>query len=446
MLEVSEPNSPIIINWSETTKWTSTSGLLRYGDLPSGWKLHGVGELLEEVAEPEKVSPDAEYDLAGVKWYGEGVFHRETVRGKEQSASKLFHLVPGALIYNRLFAWKASFALVGETDGHMYVSTEFPQFIVKRPDLVLPEYLYLALITTKLQRAVGAASIGSAAVSRNRFKEDDFLDFRIPVPPLALQHSIVAKWQEAQSEIKELNSQVVEQLRTLDDCLRSKTDKFEETASSKSFVASSAKTMQWDIKAGRAAAFIEANPSFVRLGEFTQECVDTVKPWEQPEKEWPLFGVNNTDGVFLNSYQIGSKFNAAYKRIEKSWFFHNPTRANVGSLGMVPDVPADAITSPEYQVWRLESGFLPEFMALLIKTDYFLTLVEFNRVGGVKQRMYYSNLAEIRLPMVPIEEQKRVSDQYTATVQKISDARANLHRRKTAIDEMITGTMNVEGN
>jgi hypothetical protein len=47
------------------------------------------------------------------------------------------------------------------------------------------------------------------------------------------------------------------------------------------------------------------------------------------------------------------EFNAPYKRIHKDCFFHNPTRSSVGSLGHVPEVPKDAITSPEYQVWKL---------------------------------------------------------------------------------------------
>jgi hypothetical protein len=39
-------------------------------------------------------------------------------------------------------------------------------------------------------------------------------------------------------------------------------------------------------------------------------------------------------------------------------------------------------------VWRLKDGYIADFMALLIRTDYFLSLVAFNRVGAVKQRMY----------------------------------------------------------
>ena len=48
--------------------------------------------------------------------------------------------------------------------------------------------------------------------------------------------------------------------------------------------------------------------------------------------------------------------------LEKIGF--STTRPEQGSLGIVPDVPDDAITSPEYQVWKLIGGFEPEFMGL----------------------------------------------------------------------------------
>ena len=138
--------------------------------------------------------------MAGVKWYGEGVFHRETVRGDAMSASYVTPLIPGALIYNRLFAWKASFAVVPSDFKDCYVSSEFPQFVADTTR-ILPEYLYLFCTREATIRAVNAASTGSAAVSRNRFKEDQFLGFEIPLPPIAEQEAIVAGWRKAQDEI-----------------------------------------------------------------------------------------------------------------------------------------------------------------------------------------------------------------------------------------------------
>jgi restriction endonuclease S subunit len=138
--------------------------------------------------------------------------------------------------------------------------------------------------------------------------------------------------------------------------------------------------------------------------------------------------------------QAGKEFNSPYKKIEKDYFFHNPTRANVGSLGIVPEVPEDAITSPEYQVWRLKDGFLPDFMALMLRTDYFLALVAFNRVGGVKQRMYYANLAEIRLPEIPTEVQKNFADRRQEILSNITTANKKLLQRKKEIEKIILGT------
>ncbi len=67
--------------------------------------------------------------------------------------------------------------------------------------------------------------------------------------------------------------------------------------------------------------FVTENPDFIRLGDYTEECIETVKPWNAPEKEWPIYGVNNKQGIFLNSMQVGKSFNAQYKRIEENWFF-----------------------------------------------------------------------------------------------------------------------------
>lgn len=130
--------------------------------------------------------------MTGVKWYGEGVFHRETVRGDGMSAAYVTPLVNGALIYNRLFAWKASFAVVTPEFADCYVSNEFPQF-VPDPSRILPEYLYLFCTRAATIRAVNAASTGSSAVSRNRFKEEEFLNFEISLPLLPEQEAIVAR-------------------------------------------------------------------------------------------------------------------------------------------------------------------------------------------------------------------------------------------------------------
>jgi hypothetical protein len=58
---------------------------------------------------------------------------------------------------------------------------------------------------------------------------------------------------------------------------------------------------RWDLKTARASGFRLAHPDFRPLGEFAQEATELVRPWDEPEKEWPVYGVNNEAGVFFRS-------------------------------------------------------------------------------------------------------------------------------------------------
>jgi type I restriction enzyme S subunit len=186
-----------ILNWSEIEKWMPNASLLLYPNMPKKWRLMQVRNLVSQFNEKHPAEANKTYKLAGVRWYGKGIFHRETVKGKDISSKYLHPLITNSFIYNRLFAWKESFAIVPETFSGYYVSSEFPQFSINKQEII-PEYLFLVFLTNKVIRAVNSASVGSSAVSRNRFRETDFLNFHVPVPPLSVQQSIFEHWHKAQ--------------------------------------------------------------------------------------------------------------------------------------------------------------------------------------------------------------------------------------------------------
>jgi len=116
------------------------------------------------------------------------------------------------------------------------------------------------------------------------------------------------------------------------------------------------------------------------------------------------------------------------------------TRSSVGSLGIVPDVPPDAITSPEYQVWRITDGLLPGFVATLIGTPYFIELIQIHRVGAVKQRLYVENLLQIPIPIVPDSMQRKIADQREKALVALADAKARADAAQADVEAMILGT------
>lgn len=184
---------------------------------------------------------------------------------------------------------------------------------------------------------------------------------------------------------------------------------------------------RWDLKGAQAAIFKARHPEFVPFGQFVEEQAISVRVFEKPEHEWPVYGVSNKEGVFLSNMQLGAQFRTPYKLIKKDWFFHNPTRANVGSIGRVPEVPADAVTSPEYQVWSIKDPtWLPEYVQALVKMPFFNLMVQVHRVGAVKERLYARNLMEIPVPIRTTEFQLEIVARWTRLQTEITATRARI--------------------
>ena len=146
-----------------------------------------VSDLVEPISRREQPMADGTYLMQGVRWYGEGLFTRETRTGSDLTGA-VYRIEPGDLVYNRLFALKQSFALAVSA-GH--ASNEFPTFKI-RADRVRPRVLLAALLSPAFTEAVNSASTGSTPTSRNRLKERDFLALPVTIPPSAAQPAIEA--------------------------------------------------------------------------------------------------------------------------------------------------------------------------------------------------------------------------------------------------------------
>jgi type I restriction enzyme, S subunit len=154
----------------------------------SEWERVALGKVTSQSKDRVKVDPNTEYPMLGVRWYAQGAFHRETVTPK---AATVYRTKPGQFIYNRLFAWKGSFALVTPDLDATYVSNEFPLFDCD-PERLMPEYLWYFFGQTSLWDEIARVSTGTTATSRNRWNEAQFNAYMIPLPPPPEQRRIVA--------------------------------------------------------------------------------------------------------------------------------------------------------------------------------------------------------------------------------------------------------------
>ncbi|MET8218070.1 hypothetical protein [Streptomyces hirsutus] len=157
--------------------------------MSSAWPHVALAELVAQRRDAVKIESGVEYRLLGVRLYGAGAFHRQTVTRETSKATTLYRVVPGQFIYNRLFAGKGSFGLVLPEFAGAFVSNEFPLFDMDTERLSA-EYLNLYFQQRPVWNYVEAVSTGTTA-SRNRWKESQLLAHQIPLPPLSVQQRIV---------------------------------------------------------------------------------------------------------------------------------------------------------------------------------------------------------------------------------------------------------------
>jgi hypothetical protein len=68
--------------------------------------------VLRRVEREEAVDASKEYRLLGIRLDGPGPFLRETVMGKQTSATKLYCVAKGDFIHSRLFAYRGAFGVI----------------------------------------------------------------------------------------------------------------------------------------------------------------------------------------------------------------------------------------------------------------------------------------------------------------------------------------------
>lgn len=176
-----------------------------------------LGEILRPVSRPESVDPGMTYRILGAHWYAKGLYIKYVKHGSEIQADKVYRVEHGDFVYNRLFAWKGSFALATIENHDCYVSNEFPCFAIN-PDRLDGRYLWRYFNRPSTWDEALGLSSGGTPTSRNRLKEERLLAMQIPLPSLREQRRIVARIQELASRIDEtrkLRRQAADQAKAL---------------------------------------------------------------------------------------------------------------------------------------------------------------------------------------------------------------------------------------
>jgi type I restriction enzyme S subunit len=456
------PKRAHVFWWKDLERWI-VPALQHSTKLPEGWSLVRIGDVVKQVTDKVKVEPDNEYKLAGVRWYGEGVFHRETVIGSNSSATYLMPLIPGSFIYNRLFAWKESFAVVPEELNGCLVSNEFPQFQIDLERLLV-RYLYLFFMCKSTIRAVNKASIGSAAVSRNRYKEEYFLNVQIPLPPLPVQRAIVDRWQRIRSTIKDGEHRIEEHENNLvtavllDAGIKSNTTQKRSKAVGLHF-----KDLErWGVEFNRHQWRLDnllLSTKYItkRLSEIAQinpSGAETL-PGDTAVTFVPMESVSGISGEIesaqIKTYREACKGYTRFRDNDIIWAKITPCMQNGKSAVAKNLINGVGFGSTEFHVIRTTNSIniRPEYLWILLRLEVVKSAAQRYFVGSAgQQRVPVEFLEDLHVPIPPIEVQDEIIKQVIAKRKEIAKEKAEIHNFSDAIgneiEAMILGTKKID--
>lgn len=165
--------------------------------IPMDWKILPLGALINPVTRTETVSQEREYRLIGVRWYAEGAHIHDVLPGSEIKTTSLSRVEENDIIYNKMWASKAAFAVAKRHHHGAYGTAEYPQFRANPHSLCVRflEYVY------HLPRFLyDATTLCRGTTGRARLNPKDFSKIEIPVPPLPEQckiAEILGTWDKA---------------------------------------------------------------------------------------------------------------------------------------------------------------------------------------------------------------------------------------------------------
>lgn len=160
----------------------------------------------------------------------------------------------------------------------------------------------------------------------------------------------------------------------------------------------------------RFSEFSEHPLDDVRLGDVTQECKARNKGKFAADL---VMGVSKEEGIVPMQARLVADDISRYKILRKDWFAYNPMRLNIGSIGRWQG-DSEVLVSPDYVVFRCEERdegptLRADYLDHFRRSTHWSAFAGEAGDGGVRVRIYYDDIAKVRLILPDNAEQQKIA-------------------------------------
>ena len=150
-----------------------------------------------------------------------------------------------------------------------------------------------------------------------------------------------------------------------------------------------------------------------------------------------LFGVSKSAGLIPMKDRVKGASTDRCKVVRPNAFAYNPMRINIGSIAR--NESADTLmVSPDYVVFEAQPDcLLPEYLDHFRRSHAWQSFVGAAGDGSVRVRIYYDHLSQLRLPLPPRAEQRKIA----AILEAVDDKLDVIARQIEATQSLKQGLM-----
>ena len=305
--------------------------------------------------------------------------------------------------YNKYFLSKYDivFARTGNSAGrnYMYLGDEkkvvFAGFLIKfsiDPDKVNPLYVKYFCQSNKYWNNIQEIFTGS---TRPNINEKTFSMLDIPLVSAELQQHIVDIIGSIDDKI-ENNNKIIEKFNKF---LKIKTNEL-----------------------------LLYKTTKIQLNDIIEECK------EKTDIELTPYSVVNTGKVIIQNEQfnkeIAKNIKGKYKKIKKDFFVYNPSRINIGSIGMMED--KIGCVSPIYIVFKCDVEY-KIYLQQLLTFEFMIKEINKRCSGSVRQALPFKDLCSIEIYDIERDKLKlynKYCENIIKTIKKLEEENLKLQQLK----------------
>jgi type I restriction enzyme S subunit len=176
-----------------------------------------VRDAVVRISRPTRPESESHYNLLGVRLYGAGAYFHTVVSGDRLRAPVVHRVEEGDLLYNKMWASKGAFALVGAAHAGGVVTSEFPLFRAREG--IDARYLRHVFGVPRFWSLAKAWSDGTT--DRARLGPADFLVMPLDLLPTECQPAVATVLDVVQAHVQAADRLVTSLVRQKRDVMRS---------------------------------------------------------------------------------------------------------------------------------------------------------------------------------------------------------------------------------